>query len=591
MKQLAYLAALICALAFGSIARAQDTAWLQIEAQPNLRQAEERARAYAGAFANVNGFALPSGWYAIVLGPYGPDEALTALRGFRRERLIPDDSFVADGANFGRQFWPVGARAAQPQAPATDPAVPPAAAPPAADPAATAETPLQTAAETPRETPAEARRGEAQLTRGEREEIQRALQWDGFYDSAIDGAFGRGTRAAMADWQSYAGYEPTGVLTTRQRDALLTKYRKAQAALGLQTVRDEEAGIEITLPMALLSPAHYDAPFAQYDSKGDSGVRALLISEPGDNAALAGLYHVMQTLSIVPIKGTRELKDRSFVLSGRNDTLRSYTYAETRDGLIKGYTLVWSPERDKQMEKVLAAMKASFRPFGDQALDPAMVPVPAAQRQELLAGLEVRKPLLSRSGFFVDGRGTVLTTTDVLQSCDRITVGAGHAAEVSYRDDSLGLVVLTPKTALAPMAYAKFEPASQRPASEIAVAGYSYGGVLDAPAVTFGSLAAMTGLNGETALRRLSLRALPGDAGGPVLDRSGAVLGMLRPRPADSGRDLPEDVSFATGAAQIEDALSAAGVTTSPADSIGLMAPEDLSRLGRNMTVLVSCWK
>ena len=53
-----------------------------------------------------------------------------------------------------------------------------------------------------------------------RKELQIALQWEGYYRSLIDGAFGPGTRGAMRGWQEDNGFEPTGVLTTRQRDIL-----------------------------------------------------------------------------------------------------------------------------------------------------------------------------------------------------------------------------------------------------------------------------------------------------------------------------------------------------------------------------------
>ena len=74
----------------------------------------------------------------------------------------------------------------------------------------------------PEETRREAQRSEQTLTRDERMELQRALQWFGFYDAAIDGDFGRGTRNSMAAWQTAAGVgDVTGILTTRQRSRLM----------------------------------------------------------------------------------------------------------------------------------------------------------------------------------------------------------------------------------------------------------------------------------------------------------------------------------------------------------------------------------
>ena len=89
-------------------AYAQDATWVQVEAQPSLNAAESRARSYAAA-PNVNGFSLGSGWYAVALGPYSPEDAATVLRNYRNEGRIPRDSFIAFSAAFRQQFWPVGA--------------------------------------------------------------------------------------------------------------------------------------------------------------------------------------------------------------------------------------------------------------------------------------------------------------------------------------------------------------------------------------------------------------------------------------------------------------------------------------------------
>src|SRR5690606_5265772 len=98
-------------------ALAQEQVWVQIEAQPTLAEGEERARAYAGVFPNVAGFAMTTGWYAIALGPFTQADAEQQLRVLKGERLIPADSYIAFGNRFTRQFWPVAGAAAptQPQ--------------------------------------------------------------------------------------------------------------------------------------------------------------------------------------------------------------------------------------------------------------------------------------------------------------------------------------------------------------------------------------------------------------------------------------------------------------------------------------------
>ncbi len=569
---------LALAMATGTAA-AQETFWVQIEAQPNLREAEVRARAYSGVFDDVQGYRLGSGWYAITLGPYDRPGADARLRELRAERLIPADSFLNDGRNFRQPFWPVGA------ALRTTPLDPPAAPEPAPE-----QAPLA-AAPPPDETPAEARRSESLLDRPAREELQTALQWKGYYTSAIDGAFGPGTRAAMVGWQADRGYDQTGVLTTMQREELLSDWQSAMAELGMETVRDEAAGIEIDLPKAMVAFARYEPPFAHYDSIDGTATRVLLISQPGDQQTLFGLYDIMQTLEIVPTEGFRERSGSSFVLTGQQAGLQSYTFAELRGGLIKGYTLVWDPADAERMTRVLDAMKASFTPFGDFALDPSEGDESAAARRDLLAGLEIRRPVRVRSGFYVDDRGAVLTSAEAVAGCGRVTLDDRHAARVALTDADLGIAVLRPETPLAPMGVAEFRTASTRPLSEVAASGFSYGDRIALPTLTFGTLQEMGGLNGEEGLARLAMTVMPGDAGGPVYDASGAVMGMLLPRAEDTARLLPPDVTFAADASALADALEAAGVSVRPANQQGALAPEDLARIATGMTVMVSCWE
>ncbi|MFN7223152.1 MAG: serine protease [Paracoccaceae bacterium] len=574
---------------WAGMAAAQQQAWVQVEARPTLAEAQERARAYAAAFPDVVGYRLGSRWYGIVLGPYTTTEAAQRLADLRRENLIPNDSYVTDGTNFREKFWPAGSESAAPAPqPAPEVQAAPTAPAPAVPQAAAEPAPAQVAAE---ETPAEARRSETALSLTERQDIQSALQWEGFYASGIDGAFGPGTRKSMADWQAAAGFDPTGILTARQRATLVSKWQADSAAYGFQTVTEAESGIEITLPLGLVQFDHYEPPFVHFAPKGDGGMKVILISQPGDKAALYGLYDVLQTLTIIPTTGERSRAERSFQINGTSATTRSYAFAETRAGLVKGYILVWSPDQTEQADRVLGLMQSSFRPVGNRALDPGMVPMTDAARRGLLAGLELRRPKLSRSGFYIDSTGRVLTSDEAVAQCGRITLDGVTEATVTYLDAATGMALLTPTTPLAPPSFAGFQMASDRIGSEIAVAGYPFEDALPAPVMTFGLLEDIKGLSGEPGLKRLGIATLAGDVGGPVLDGTGAVLGMLLPRATDGARVLPDGVEFATSASSLTQSLAQNGVAVTQAPAVGAMAPEDLTRKAMGMTVLVSCWE
>ena len=581
-------AAVLFSIAFIGAAQAQQrtgAVWVQIEAQPSLSQARESIRDYATRLQDVNGFSLGAGWYAIALGPYAPQDAERVLQVYRAEGVIPRDSYIAASSDYQQQFWPIGANDLSGSA--LVPAIP--------APDSNLEAAPETAAlpELPEpdpidETPAQARASERELNRDERAALQEALKWAGFYGGAIDAAFGRGTRGAMARWQEAQGYQPTGVLTTRQRAELLTAYNAVLADLGLETVQQTEAGIEIKLPTAVVAFDKYEPPFAHYTPSGDIDARIFLISQRGDSNTLGGLYDIMQTLEIVPETGPRTLTDSAFTLIGESALMISHTQAWLKDGEIKGFTLIWPAGDEERRTRLLGEMQESFTRL-DGVLD-ATASSTEAQSIDLVSGLAIRKPRLTRSGFYVDRNGSVITTSDVVQGCGRITIDQDHEASISSQNAELGLAILRPRETLAPLAVATLQNTVPRLHSDVAVAGYSYGGILGAPTITFGQLADLRGLNGEEQLNRLALSALEGDVGGPVMDAAGSVLGMLLPG-TQPGRALPDGVSFALTADALRRELQQAGITPVTPTDTKTLAPETLANKAKGLTVLVSCWE
>lgn len=604
-------AALITALFIAPFAFAQsadDVVWIQVEAQPNLAAATERARAYSASLEDVNGFALGSGWYGIAVGPYARDDAELLLRRYRQDGVIPRDSFIQLSDKFQQQFWPVGANVlniplispiepAAPNETQTDQEITQTTLPPAGE-ALDLEEALAAEAETTQvpvlpeppkdETLSEARANERDLDSDAREQLQIALKWAGFYNAAIDGAFGRGTRGSMADWQEANGYDATGVLTTLQRAALLGQYNAVLEGLGLQTVRNTEAGIEMVMPTKVVTFDRFEPPFAHYNGTGDIDARVLLISQAGDQDTLFGLYDIMQTLEIVPEEGPRDRKSNSFELIGEDGRIVSQTQVSLENGEIKGFTLIWPAGDEDRRRRVITEMTKSFTRLSG-TLD-ATAGSGDRQAVDLVSGLQIRSPKISRSGFFIDGRGTVATTSEAVQSCGRLTLDDETELEVLIDDTASGISLLKPRVALSPLDVAKFNTVPPRLQSEIAVAGFPYEGVLGSATVTYGTLADVRGLQGEENIARLALSARSGDAGGPILDSDGRVLGMLLPR-ADGARELPEDVAFAVEAKVIADLAQKAGVSVDTTVASTAIKPHDLREKAKGMTVLVSCWE
>jgi len=569
----------ICLFGFALPAFAQDNFWVQIEARRTLASSQERASGYARRLDNVAGFFLGDGFYGIFIGPFSEQDARTTLSRLLASGAIPSDSFVKDGTRFRQQYWPLGATGNLPLA-----AVPGGARGTSAADAETIETRL------PDETPQEARASERNLTREEREALQIAMQWAGFYNAAIDGSFGRGTRAAMQAWQTSNNHEPTGVLTTAQRAELLDQYDSVLDGLNLRTVRDDASGIQILVPTDVVAFTEYQPPFVRFDASGNiPEAKVLFISQEGDAGTLVGLYEVMQILDIVPLEGPRSRTDDSFLIEGVNDQIHSYTTVNLEDGALKGFTLVWPAGDDLRRQRVIGEMTASFQRLPG-TLDPSLAPPGEDQAIDLISGLSIRKPQFSRSGFYVSSDGIVVTTIDAVGDCERITLDREVEAQVLATDASLGVAILRPNEEIAPLGVAQFLTATPRLQDQIAVAGYPFDGVLSAPTLTFGQIADIRSLNGDSRLKRLSILTQDGDRGGPIFDESGAVLGMLQSSMAGADQVLPADVQFSVDAAEIVALLTAQGIGTSAATPASAISPVALTRQAADVTALVSCW-
>lgn len=579
----ALVVAVLAGLWTGAAQAQAEPVWIQIEARNALPAAEDRARSWDASLPNVAGFSLASGWHVVALGPYDDaEQAAASLTTLRAAGSIPADSFVADSRLFRSQFWPAAPGIAA--APAVTPVPVPEAAPPVA-----AVTPPPAAAAV--ETIADARRDEATLTRDDRMDIQRALQWSGTYAAGIDGAFGPGTRASIAAWQATQGVEETGVLTPGQRRTLVGGWKSDLAAMGQETVRDEEAGIEIDLPLGLVGFDRYTPPFAQYAEKAESGIQIWLISQPGDQEALYALYELIQSLAVMPAEGPRNRRPRGFDIAGANAELETFAQAELNQGRIQGFLLTARGGDATRTARILQAMKASFRPFGTRVLDPGLVPLDDATKAGLLAGIEVRKPERAASGFYVDAQGLVLTAAANVAACGKITLDAGLEAGILAQDAAAGWALLKPATVLAPTGHAQMAQALPVAGTQVAISGFSFGQDLPLPTLTFGRFDAPTGLDGGFDRARLSLSAMAGDVGGPVIGADGLVIGVLQPALVDPTRVLPTGVSFLAPIPAITAALAARGTMLATQAAVpGQMAPEDLTAIGTAMAVQVACW-
>ncbi len=569
---------------------AQDMRWIQIEAQPSLLEAETRARIYAQEFPDTQAHSIGSGWYAITLGPLPEDEADLRMSQLRARAAIPRDSFLATGANYRQRIYPIGpapaaVTAAQTfeaeviQEEATQVSVVE-----TAESAAPEQASPEQSITVPDETLSEARESEGLLSPDEKMDLQRYLQWAGYYNSTIDASFGRGTRRSMAAWQTDNGHEDTGVLTTAQREKLRAQYFAIFAGLGLETHRDLEAGISIDLPKEVVAFDAYAAPLAHFKAQdASSPAQIFLISAAGNRGDLAAIYGVLPTLSIVPMNIEKSLNKDRFVITGAGTSTRAFITASHKGGEIKGFGLIWPNQNEEQFDRLVAHMRKSFETFPG-TLDPSLSV--AINDSETEFGVAIRKPAFVKSAVFVSDQGHAMTDTSNLENCSALTIGGTYDAEIIARSET-GAGLLSPKSDFNPISYATLGNAVRK-GDKTFLSSYPYGGRLGLASVTQATVMETTDLSGNAEKFRLDFLAEPGDLGGAVLDQSGNLTGILVSRD-DTGRVLPNNVNFAAATDALASMMQSAGLRlrtgkTDRLDDVALIAS------AQNILTPIECW-
>jgi S1-C subfamily serine protease len=202
------------------------------------------------------------------------------------------------------------------------------------------------------------------------------------------------------------------------------------------------------------------------------------------------------------------------------------------------------------------------------------------------------------SGFIVDTKGHILTNEHVVRSCDRPKVtdveGRSYTARVEMRDAANDLALLSAAHHW-PDAATLRDGRELRPGDAVVVTGFPFGGLISSNlVVTTGSLSALTGPRDDTRLLQLSAPVQPGNSGGPVLDESGRVIGVVSEMlngiaVAVVTGALPQNVNYAIKSAIIRSFLDTRQIDYAHAAPGHDLTSGDVGDLARKFTVRVAC--
>lgn len=201
-------------------------------------------------------------------------------------------------------------------------------------------------------------------------------------------------------------------------------------------------------------------------------------------------------------------------------------------------------------------------------------------------------PSSTGSGFYVSG-ARIITNHHVVDGCRRLQVGSAIAT-VLASDARIDLAVMTLQAAGTSTATVRVGRIS---VGETAiVAGFPLSGLLAGLNVTAGNVSSLRGIRGDTRLLQITAPVQPGNSGGPLLDASGNIMGVVVSKlnalkVADATGDIPQNVNFAVNANVLASFLDSTGVDYKTGGIGASLSTQEIARRAQAFTVLVECWK
>jgi serine protease Do len=206
----------------------------------------------------------------------------------------------------------------------------------------------------------------------------------------------------------------------------------------------------------------------------------------------------------------------------------------------------------------------------------------------------------SGTGFYISNDGHVLTNFHVIQACKsqsiRTPSGSSAPATVITKDNRDDLALL--KTTKKPRSVAIFRAgASPRIGERVVVYGFPLTNILASSGnLVTGNLSALAGVGNDPRHYQITAPIQPGNSGGPLLDESGRVIGVIvsklnAARVAKAIGDIPQNVNFAIKGSTALGFVEAGGVEPIFQIKKDKQSPAVIAQKAQEFTVQVLCQK
>jgi TPR repeat protein len=210
--------------------------------------------------------------------------------------------------------------------------------------------------------------------------------------------------------------------------------------------------------------------------------------------------------------------------------------------------------------------------------------------------------VVNGSGFIVSKQGHIVTNRHVIEHCSIVTVqiqGVVHPSEILVTDqqNDLALIQISePTRGKSITDSAVFaDERGIRPGQSVVAVGFPLPGLLSSsPKVTTGTISALAGIHDDSRMLQITAPVQPGNSGGPVLDDSGNLVGVVTSKldaleMARATGDIPQNVNFAIKTSVVRAFLDANGAPYATASRSVKLDPATIGERAARYTVLIEC--
>ena len=325
---------------------------------------------------------------------------------------------------------------------------------------------------------------------------------------------------------------------------------------------------------------------------------------PDGDASMAELYSHLTAPAVGRRIDMKVIRPDFFAVAGGGEKFGTYSRYIAIPGGSVGFTVTWNTDFFPNGSRVAVVMANQLLPQryvpNAVANAPAAAPDPVPSQP---AALEAPKAapstpvIVTGSAFYVTTDGDLVTNNHVVKGCDGAIVVRHGAAKIVARDNKndLALLHLVARPEAGTVRPVSFRSAPIQLGEAVYVLGYPYAGALDNGVnFTNGMVSSVAGMDNDSTRFQLTAPVQPGNSGGPVLDQSGNLIGIVVARMSDvaamnATNTVPQNVNFGIKGEVAASFLRANNVSPAMGFDASALPTTQLASAGQASTAQIVC--